>query len=121
MWDEVKSIIRDISEVKHNRIQELFRSKGWEEERQIIKETTWAWDAYKDKVAVSVELSLIDALHRDFLRAILAQRRGTLDVLVEIVTTYKEPKFRNSKRDLKIFDEVMTFPVLLIGLKGEET
>ena len=89
---------------------------NWGLEKYIIEETTWGWDAYKDKVAVSVELSLIDSVHRDFLRAKLAQKRENLDVLVYAVSTFKEPKFHNVKRDIKIFKEILTFPILLVGL-----
>ena len=85
-------------------------------EKRIFPETTWAWDAYKDKVAVSVELSLIDAVHRDFLRAILTHRHGDLDVLIYVTSTFKEPKFHNVKRDIDIFSEILTVPILLAGL-----
>jgi len=86
----------------------------------MLKETTWRWDAYYEKdeikVAVSIELSLIDAVHRDFLRAILAHWRGDINVLVYVTSTFKEPKFRNVKRDIEIFKEILAVPVLLIGL-----
>ena len=113
---EVRSILLSVSKVDHEEIQEMFRIWGWTLERYIIDETTWRWDAYRDKVAVSIELSLIDAVHRDFLRAILAQKRGTLDVLVYVTSTFKEPKFHNVKRDIEIFEEILTFPILLVGL-----
>ena len=116
LLQEVKTILGSISKVDHNEIQELFSLWNWSLERYITKETTWRWDAYKDKVAVSIELSLIDAVHRDFLRAILAQKRGTLEVLVYVTSTFKEPKFHNVKRDIEIFEEVLTVPILLVGL-----
>jgi len=59
---------------------------------------------------------LIDAVHRDFLRASLAKKHGDLDALVYITSTYKEPKFHNVKRDIEIFNEILSFPILLIGL-----
>jgi len=116
LLQEVKSILLSVSKVNHNEIQELFRLWDWTLESYIVKETTWRWDAYKDKVAVSVELSLIDAVHRDFLRAILAQKRGKLDALIYVTSTFKEPRFCNVKRDIKIFDEILTVPILLVGL-----
>jgi len=116
LLQEIKSILLDVSKVDHNEIQEMFRIWGWTLERYILQKVTWRWDAYKDKVAVSVELSLIDAVHRDFLRAILAQRRGDLDVLVYVTSTFKEPKFQNVKRDIAIFKEILTVPILLVGL-----
>lgn len=116
LFKEVKDILTSIDRVDHREIQAEFYNRGWKIEQRIFDEVSWAWDAYKDKVAVSVELSLIDAVHRDFLRAILAQKRGTLDVLVYVTSTFKEPKFRNVKRDVEIFREILTVPILLVGL-----
>ena len=113
---EVKAVLRNIKSVDHREIQTEFNKKGWKLEQRIFPGVLWAWDAYKDKVAVSVELSLIDAVHRDFLRAILAQKRGNLDVLVYITSTFKEPKFHNVKRDIEIFKGLLDFPIFLIGL-----
>jgi hypothetical protein len=116
LLQEVKSILLSPSKVDHGEIQEMFRLWNWGLERYILQGVTWRWDAYKEKVAVSVELSLIDAVHRDFLRAILAHRHGDLDVLVYVTSTFKEPKFHNVKRDLEIFEELLYFPILLVGL-----
>jgi hypothetical protein len=74
LLQEIEDVLRNIQRVSHREIQNDFQEKNWEIERRIFSQTTWAWDAYKDKVAVSVELSLIDAVHRDFLRAILVQK-----------------------------------------------
>ena len=116
LLQEVKSILLSPSKVDHDEIQEMFRLWGWSLERYILQKVTWRWDAYKDKVAVSIELSLIDAVHRDFLRAILAHKRGDLDVLVYVTSTFKEPRFQNVKRDIEIFKEILTIPILLIGI-----
>ncbi|MBE0512850.1 hypothetical protein IBX38_07355 [Candidatus Bathyarchaeota archaeon] len=116
LLQEVKSILLSPSKVDHGEIQEMFRLWNWGLERYIFRGVTWRWDAYKEKVAVSVELSLIDAVHRDFLRAILAHRHGDLDVLVYVTSTFKEPKFHNVRRDVEIFEELLDFPILLVGL-----
>jgi len=116
LLEEINAALQSIKRVNHREIQAEFYNKGWTMEHRIFPQTTWAWDAYKDKVAVSIELSLIDAVHRDFLRAILAQKKGNLDVLVYITSTFKEPKFQNVKRDLEIFKEILPVPILLIGL-----
>ena len=115
LLEEIKEILQSTKEVDHGDIQNDFLNKGWEVEKQIFPQATWAWDAYKDKVAISVEFSLIDAVHRDFLRAILAQKHGDLDVLVYVTSTFKEPKFQNVKRDIEIFKEILTVPILLVG------
>jgi hypothetical protein len=116
LLQEVKSVLLSPSKVDHNEIQEMFRLWGWSIERYILQKVTWRWDAYKDKVAVSIELSLIDAVHRDFLRAILAHKHGDLDVLVYVTSTLKEPRFQNVKRDIEIFKEILTIPIFLIGI-----
>ena len=117
LLQEVKSIISQILFVKHTAIQEGFRKSGWSLENYIFKETLWRWDAYKDKIAVSVELSLIDAVHRDFLRAMLAHKKGLVDALLYVTSMSKEPKFQNVKRDIEIFKEILDVPILLIGLE----
>lgn len=113
---EVRAVLQKVKRVDHREIQAEFYSKGWVMEHKIFSQTTWAWDAYKGKVAVSIELSLIDAVHRDFLRAILAHKQDELDVLVYVTSTFKEPKFQNVRRDIKIFKEILALPILLIGL-----
>ena len=117
LLQEVKSIMSQILFVKHTAIQEEFRKSGWSLENYIFKETLWRWDAYKDKIAVSVELSLIDAVHRDFLRAMLAHKKGLVDALLYVTSMSKEPKFQNVKRDIEIFKEILAVPILLIGLE----
>ena len=116
LYQEIKEILRRVRTVNHKEIQEAFADEGWWTEHQILPEASWAWDAYKDKTALSIELSLIDAVHRDFLRALLAQKRGDLDVLVCVTSTFREPKFHNVKRDIEIFSKILGFPILLIGL-----
>lgn len=117
LLQEIKDSLKSVKKVDYREIQAAFSQRRWMIEKQIFPEATWAWDVYKDKVAVSVELSLIDAVHRDFLRAILANKHGHLDVLVNVTSAFKEPKFHNVKRDLQIFHDILTFPILLVGLK----
>ena len=117
LLQEVKNVMVSVLFVKHVAIQTWFQKYDWGLENYIFKDTLWRWDAFKDKVAVSIELSLIDAVHRDFLRAILAHKQGKIDVLVYVTSTSKEPKFKNVKRDIEIFSEILNFPILLIGLE----
>lgn len=116
LLQEIRATLRDFKEIDHKEIQTEFRKRGWKLEQRIFPGVSWAWDAYKDKVAVSIEFSLVDAVHRDFLRAILAQKRGTLDVLVYVTSTFKEPRFRNVQRAIEIFKEILSVPILLFGL-----
>lgn len=115
LFEEIKTILRNIKRVNHREIQAEFYKNGWTIEHRIFPQVSWAWDAYKDKIAVYIELSLIDAVHRD-LREIRARKHDDLDMLVSITSTFKEPKFRNVKRDIILFDEMLTMPIFLIGL-----
>jgi len=117
LLQEVKNVMVNVLFVKHVAIQTWFQKFDWGSEHYIFKETKWRWDAFKDKVAVSIELSLIDAVHRDFLRAILAHKQGKIDALVYVTSMSKEPKFQNVKRDIEIFSEILDVPILLIGLE----
>jgi len=88
LFREIDGVLRRVKRVDHKEIQEEFHNSGWELEKKILSEVTWAWDAFKDKVAVSTELSLIDTVHRDLLRAILAHKKEYLDTLVYITSTF---------------------------------
>ena len=116
LYQEIKETLKQVKTINHTEIQEAFAQKGWIKEHQICPLARWTWDACKDKAALSIELSLIDAVHRDFLRASLAKKHGDLDVLVYITQTYKEPKFHNIKRDIEILNDILSYPILLIGL-----
>lgn len=69
LLQEVKNVMVNVLFVKHVAIQTWFQKFGWGLEHYIFKETFWRWDAFKDKVAVSIELSLIDAVHRDSVKS----------------------------------------------------
>ena len=121
-----KNILKEIEEInisikpeqaQHNSIQKQFQQRGWRLEKYIFNEVTWTWDSYKDKVAVSIEFSLINAIQRDLLRAILANKKGELDVLVfELDLSISGPQFENVKRQLEIFSSILKFPIYLIGI-----
>lgn len=116
LLSEIHRIIRSITKVNHRTIQDAFSQRGWEIEYKIHPEVNWAWDAYKNRVPVSIELSLIDAVHRDFLRLLLWEKQGRVDAMVYVTSTFTEVKFNNVKRDLNIFKSLIKIPILLIGL-----
>jgi len=116
LMEEIRKIVQEIQKVDHNHIQGLFANKGWSVEYRIHPNVNWAWDAHKDRVPVSIELSLIDAVHRDFLRILLWEHEDKVDAMVYITSTFKEPKFENVKRDLDVFEPILKVPILLIGL-----
>jgi hypothetical protein len=119
LLSEIHQIIESVTKVDHREIQEAFGKKGWEKECRIHPAVNWAWDAYKDRIPVSIELSLIDAVHRDFLRLLLWEKLGRVDAMVYVTAIHsKEVKYMNVKRDLKIFSSLIKTPILLIGLRS---
>jgi len=119
LLSEIHQIVKSITKVDHRNIQEAFRKTGWKIEYKIHHEVNWAWDAYKDQIPVSIELSLIDAVHRDFLRLLLWEKQGRVDAMVYVTAIEsKEVKYGNVKRDLNIFSSLIRTPILLIGLKS---
>ena len=119
LLEEIKSIISSIESDKavHDHIRDSFKDKGWIAEKYIFDNARWAWDAYKDKVAISIEFSLIDAIQRDLLRGILAYEKGTLDVLVFLLDfVISEPHFENVKNQINIFSSILKYPILLVGI-----
>ena len=120
LFTELEEILNDLTEIDHRKIQQAFSDKGWETEKKILLGTGWAWDAYKDRVIVSVEFSLIDAVHRDFFRLLMWHHDDKVDAVIYITTTSKEPKYNNVRRDIEIcytdYPHLMPVPILLIGL-----
>ena len=100
----------------HDKIQHFLHKNLWDIEVSLFPVATYKLDAFKEKTAIEIERSLIDAVHRSLFRCLLAYAKKQLDVLVFIVPTYKEPKFDQVKRDLQEFKEVIPYPVYLVGV-----
>jgi len=100
-------------------LQELFAQRGWDLEVVLLKETGYRHDAFKDGVLVEIDLrgSLLDAVHRNFLRTQELHNRGLTDVLVQVVEMKREPKFGLMRRDIAAFKSVLRVPIYLIGLR----
>lgn len=117
--NEIIEIIEFIEpeEATHRNIQNKFQEKDWILEKYIFEEVRWAWDAFKDNIAISIEFSLIDAIQRDLLRAILAKKQGKLSVLVFILDLFiSESHFENIQKQIKVFSPILDYPILLIGI-----
>jgi hypothetical protein len=100
----------------HDKIQHFLHKNMWDIEVSLFPVATYKLDAFKEKTALEIERSMIDAVHRSLFRCLLAYARKQLDVLVFIVPTYKEPKFEQVKRDLQEFKEIIPYPVYLVGV-----
>ncbi len=121
LFDEVAQIVQHIDKADRKEIQRIFHEKDWEIEKNITSGTAYAWDAYKNRIVVSIEFSLVDAVHRDFFRLLMWHQDNKAEAVVYITTTFKEPKFHNIKRDIEIlqkhYPELLPLPMYLVGLK----
>jgi len=101
---------------EHDKIQHFLHKSMWDIEVSLFPVTAYKLDAFKEKTAIEIERSLIDAVHRSLFRCLWAYVKQQLDVLVFIVPTHKEPKFEQVKRDLEEFKEIIPYPVYLVGI-----
>jgi hypothetical protein len=109
--------ITDLSSIdEHDKIQHFLHKNMWDVEVSLFPVATYKLDAFKEKTAIEIERSLIDAVHMCLFRCLWAYAKKQLDVLVFIVPTYKEPKFEQVKRDLQEFKEIIPYPVYLVGV-----
>lgn len=109
--------LTDLSSIEnHDKIQHFLHKNKWDIEVSLFPVATYKLDAFKEKTAIEIERSLIDAVHRSLFRCLLAYAKNQLDVLVFIVPTYKEPRFETVKRDLQEFKDVIPYPVYLVGV-----
>lgn len=67
-------------------------------------------------VEIDLRGSLLDSVHRNFLRAQELYNRKRIEVLVQIVEVHQEPKFSKMKRDITVFKSVLSVPIYLMGL-----
>ena len=127
---EVKGLLTEINEViagatslsgkspTHEKIQGLLKNRGWSLEKNLLTNTDYKQDAFKQGILVEIDLhtSSLDSVHRNFLRAQELYNRKRIDVLVQIVGVKQEPQFSKMKRDICVFKSVLSIPIYLIGL-----
>lgn len=101
----------------HDVISGMLGRKGWSIKVNLLKGTDYQQDAFKQKVMLEIDIrSVLDSVHRNFLRAQELYNRKVIDVLVQIVSLEREPRFDKMKRDIDAFQSVLTVPIYLIGL-----
>ena len=119
LFKEIEYAITDAPIVEHSVLQGLLGQKGWRVKAYLLEGTRYMQDAFKDRVLVEIDLkgSLLDSVHRNFLRAQLLMVLGKVDMLVQVVETQRDPKFQSIKRDIEMFSPVLTVPILLLGVE----
>jgi len=117
---EIDAILKQITSLTrgtHDILSGLLGQKEWNIKANLLKETGYEQDAYKQKVMVEIDLrGVIDSVHRNFLRAQELYNRKIIEVLVQITPIEREPQFDKMKRDINAFKSVLTVPIYLIGL-----
>jgi hypothetical protein len=71
----------------HRQIQAAFLKRGWQAEVLVSARTRRRhfFDLYKERVAVEIEISSRDRLFRDYLRFLLAELDGRIDLGILIL------------------------------------
>ena len=71
----------------HQIIQPAFLRHGWRTEWLVSQRTSRRhyFDLFKDRVAIEIELSNRELLYRDYIRFLLAESEGNLDVGIILV------------------------------------
>ena len=101
----------------HDAICGALSQNGWQIKHNLLVGTNYAQDAFNSEVLIEVDFSIIDSVHRNFLRAEELFRRGTIKAFVQIVPIDFEPKFEFMQRDIQLFGNVLHVPIYLIGVK----
>ena len=120
LLSEINDVLNKIQKLEkrqtHSEICGLLHQKGWRIEEKLLDKTDYLQDAFKNGVMVEVDFSIIDSVHRNFLRAQELFKRRKVEVLVQIVPNKFEPKFDKMKRDINVFQHTLDVPIYLIGI-----
>jgi len=120
LLSEIDDVLKQITSLPtgiHDIISGSLGHKGWNIKVNLLKNTDYQQDAYKQKVMLEIDIrSVLDSVQRNFLRAQELYNRKIIDVFVQIVSLEREPKFDKMKRDVNAFKSVLSVPIYLIGL-----
>jgi len=118
LLEQLERVLDKAISVDHEEVLRLLSESGWQREKLVASGVTQRWDAYKERIAVTVEFSLIDAIQRDFLRALWWKHLAKMDALVCIVPMAKEPTFSSVVNNIQVFSAILTFPILVVGVES---
>ena len=103
-WEiEIEAIGREFAEVgvdlDNNLVQKVFKRHNWEVDNTYVKGISlldkkgrWKYDAYKNRIAVEVELTNRYHIFKDAFKFLIGQAMDQIDVGVIIVPKYLEKK-----------------------------
>ena len=97
---EIEDIGKEFAKVSgrlnDKRIKEIFKKHNWEVDKPvegisiIDKRGRWRYDAYKDKIAVEVELTSRSQIFKDTFKFLIGQAMGQIDVGIIMVRKDRE-------------------------------
>lgn len=114
----------------HHQIQRAFQRRGWEPEVLVTPRTAKRhyFDLFKDRVAIEIELSNRELLYRDYMRFVLAEADGRLDVGVIVLFDHDSryvhpaglrnglPRLEDAADDLGSLRDTITVPIWVLAL-----
>jgi len=134
-WEnEIVEIGKDFAEkskrLDSKSIQRIFKKYGWNVEEPVEgisimdKAGRWRYDAYKDKVAVEVELSSRVQVFKDAIKFLIGQAMSQIEVGVVIVRKHLEahgqPYLKSVERDSHaIYTTLPTLKMVVYGFPNK--
>ena len=117
----IKLVNRDTKKV-NNEIKSAFRLKSWNTEELVLHGSQYRYDAFKNGIAIEVELSLHAYTYRDYFKFLLGNQIGKTDICILIVrhesaqTDPAQVTFSRVLSDLEVFQKIIDIPILVIGI-----
>ncbi len=115
----------------HQQIQRAFMRAGWHRETPVTLRRgsrRQYFDLYKDRVAIEIEISSRAMLYRDYIRFLLAESDGQIDVGVLLLLDHDArdvhpcgmrngiPRLEDVQDDLNSLRSVFSIPVRVVAL-----
>ena len=114
----------------HRQVQQAFLRYGWQAEALVSARTgkRHHFDLYKDRVAIEIELTNREMLYRDYIRFLLADAEGRIDVGVIILLDQEArylhpaalrngiPRLEDVAGDLRSLYNVIGVPIWVVAL-----
>jgi hypothetical protein len=106
----------------HGEICSQLLKDGWETEVRLFPHAQYRADALWDRIVIEIESidksSVIDAIHRDFLRFLVLYQQEKIDSAVLVVRAENtgEVNFHRVTADLRAFGNALSVPILVIGV-----
>lgn len=123
LLDEIREIAESVTDIDHKKIQGLFKERKWfvkGKQVKVLEDSQYSYDAFKQNVAVEIELSQHGLLFKDYFKFLIGHHFGKVDVAVlfvrNVAYNVANPYFSFAKKDIQRFTPLLPVPILLIGI-----